>query len=314
MAEEFEPPPVEPGEEPSPEPDDAPADIRNTDWIAQEWTTSCGSPDSPVKLHLAPVATDAEGGGDHAYLGPDDAFEAYSFAVDVAGVTYVDATGNGREEAVFVAHCVPGNFVIETLEVWHLDDVDVLQQLPPAVIYDRTTGYVEEVSAAPGRVRVTTAEPAEGTDSPWIDGGYPVTVVTDHWWDHGDWMQEELSRKTPAAAACSGQADDADEAARCFMDAMASGDREAAARVASAEAIRDLAGADVAEILRDWDVDACEYTGGAELGMDGYRAEWACGWSVQVEEDGWRYAYGLMLGINPHGSSFRVDWIEWWET
>lgn len=321
-ATEPEPQSVEASDEPSPEPEPAPepepepepADIRDTDWVTQEWTTLCGSPDSAVTLRLAPIAGEAEGGGDHGYLGPDDVFDAYSFGVDVAGVTYVDVTGDGREEAAFVAHCVPGNFVIQTVEVWHLDEDDELQQLPPAAFYDRTTGYVEDVSAAAGGLRLETAEPAAGTESPWIDGGYPVTVVTDYQWDAQDWVADEVSRDTPESAGCDGEQEDPELTARCFLEAMASGDRDAAARVASAEAIRDVAGADVDEILRDWHFDACEYVGGEELGIEGYRAEWACGWSEEVDDDGWLYAYGITLGINPYGSSFRVDWIEWWES
>jgi hypothetical protein len=294
-------------------------DIRETDWAELSWTTACGAPDGSLSLRLAPVASQVEGGGDHGYLGPDDdGFEAYSYAVAIADVVYGDVTGDGAEEAVFVAHCVPGNFVIQTIEVWQLVDGEV-QQLPPASEHDRTTGFVDEVETVDGALRLTTSEPISGSEAPWVqDDGYPVTVVTDHRWASAGWLPTEVSRHVVEPAGCGGRPGSPEEAARCLLEALVTSDRDAAARAGSAEAIRELHGSYVDEILQEWEFDGCAPADGYEFGIhapEPLTAEWTCGWSGHAEEEGWAWSFGVVLGINAYGEGeYRVDWVDWWDT
>jgi hypothetical protein len=314
----------EPADEPEEAVESAPVqpettvDIRDIDWAELSWTTTCGAENGSNSLRLAPVAGEVEGGGDHGYLGPDDGFMAHAYAVGIGDVVYGDVTGDGEDEAVFVAHCVPGNFVIQTVEVWRLVDGE-LHQLPPASLHDRTTGFVDAVETVDGALRLTTSEPIPGSETPWVrEDGYPVTVVTDHRWGSADWVATELSRDVEESAGCTARPGSPEEAARCLLEALVAGDRDAAARAGSAEAIRELHGSYVDEILHEWEFGGCAPADGYGFGLhaaEPLTAEWTCGWSGHAEEEGWAWSYGVILGINAYGDAeYRVDWVDWWDT
>jgi hypothetical protein len=184
--------PAEPEPAPKPEPEPELVDLSQVDWAEQLWTTTCAVDgdlvfaDDPLEV-LLEVGDDGERfGWFHAH--PDTPVPRYEIGLDE--VTLGDVTGDGEEDAIFEAACIPGNVVQAGLVVWTLD-AGQLVQLPEVWVRADGPAVVDAFEAAEGALRVATREPAPGAGP---SGDYLVEVMTDWTFDGVTWMAQETAR------------------------------------------------------------------------------------------------------------------------
>jgi hypothetical protein len=254
---------------PEPEPDSDPVDLRTVTWSQQQWITTCvvdddlEVPDEPqgVELATADEGSFERFGWFHAHpQTPVPRFE-----VDLDNPKFIDVTGDGIDEAVFEAACVPGNRVHPVIVVWTVGD-ESLEQLPEVLLWNGTDLELIEFEAHGGALRVMTGETAPGS-SP--TDGYPIKVTTDWNYDERDWNYQELSRQDtrpppepPSASptGCENPNASAQDAALCLVSAVMVGDYETAATAATQAAINEVAEMSEWVELERWEFNGCSET------------------------------------------------------
>ncbi len=184
---------------PEPEPEPEVVDLQAVDWTALRWSTDCTEDGAVGELELTASPWDEPGVVVHD-PDPDDEYPSgmvYSVATDEA--VFGDATGDGSDNAVFIADCFLGNDYLFSVEVWGHGEDGAPQQLPTVLTYSKWDGVISAVEIVDQRLRVHTSEPAPGEEAPHLNG-YAVEVVTDWSLDGASWTPDEVSRldTTPA--------------------------------------------------------------------------------------------------------------------
>ena len=182
-AEEPEPEPeLEPEPEPEPELVEI-IDLRDVDWPEVRWSTGCTEDGLVRRVGLTASPWDEPG----VYVHPADADSETSsgvvYSVTITEVVYGDVTGDGLDNAAFIAECFIGNDYLYAVEVWGHDEAGRLRQLPTVITYSKWDGRIDAVEVADQQLRIHTSEPAAGEEAPHLNG-YAVEMVTD--WAHGD--------------------------------------------------------------------------------------------------------------------------------
>ena len=256
---------LEPAREPAPEVDTAPAvraSVQDVNWARQPWPTTC----TPMGLNEEVQATLSPGSepGIYEYVtahggeGPP-----MTFRVWVDDVVYVDVDGDGEDEAVFKTSCFFGNDFGHYVEAWKLDEAGVPEALPHILAWTKFDGQIDLVENMDGALRITTAEPAEGQETPHLSG-YPVAVVT-HWtFDGAAWVADERSRTTQGVPECAAPNSTPESAVDCLVAAAHTGDSGAALLAATSEVVSTIREAIDNGSFAQWEYDGCN--SGGELG------------------------------------------------
>ncbi len=286
--------------EPEPEPEPEPVGLRELDWTAQSWATTCAVDDN-LDVVNAPadvkLTADADGelfGWFHAHH--DSPVPRYE--VDLDDMTFVDVTGDGEEDALFEGACLPGNVVQPLFVVWTLVD-DEPVQLPEVRLGADRAAVVESFEFLDGVLRVVSSEPAPGS-SP--SEGYPIEVTTAWAFDGAAWSPQEVSRvdnrpppEPPSASIpeCASGDASAQDAALCLVAAANADDYDLAATVASPEAV-----AFVRE-TRGWGPIEWEFNGCSET----------C-WFYEPSPDPAYHGVGIEMGIGTRDGGTIIEWID----
>lgn len=161
------------------------------------WTTDCTEDGAVREVQLEPVAPGHEmlppmrPGG--TQLQDDDdptSVESRRLAVDLSVVARVDlglpGEGAGTQALAVDTTCFLGNGFSHAVEVWGVDEDGWPVQLPPALVYSKTDGYVIDLGDDGDTLLITMRVGAPGDDWPHLNG-YPFIRVSEHRFDGIRW-------------------------------------------------------------------------------------------------------------------------------
>lgn len=286
--------------EPEPEAEPEFVDLRELDWAEQVWATTCAIDDdfeladSPLQVRLEADTAGESFGWFHAH--PEAPVPRYE--VDIAEVTYRDITGDGTDEAVFQAACIPGNVVQPIFVVWAIVD-EQPEQLPEVRLGSDRPVLVDSFDAFEGTLRVFSREPAPGSAP---SDGHPIEVTTDWTFDGTGWSPQEISRvdtrpppEPPSATPteCAAGNASAQDAALCLVAAANADDYALAATVASPEAIEFV------RETRAWGPIEWEFNGCSET----------C-WFYEPSRNPEYHGVGIEMWIGRRDGGIIIEWID----
>ena len=284
-----------------PERDDPdPVDLGEVDWSARPWATSCAVdddldfPDDPVEVVLEP--TDVTDGFAWGYAHPETPVPWFS--VDLDAMLRADVTGDGDDDALFRAECIPGNTAQPMLVGWTIEDGQLVQ-LPEIRMGSDRAVVLDGYEVVEGAIRTETREPAPGTPP---SDGYLIEVTTDWTFDGDAWSSQERSRvdtrpppDPPSAAlpGCENPNASARDAALCLVAAANAEHYELAATVASPSVVEFV------RETRGWGPIEWEFNGCSET----------C-WFYSPSSDPQYHGVGIEMGIGTRDDGTIIEWIE----
>jgi hypothetical protein len=92
----------------------------------------------------------------------------------------------GTEALAVDTSCFLGNGSVHAVEVWGVDEDGWPVQLPPALTYSKTDGYVTDLGSEGDALLVTMRVGAPGDGWPHLNG-YPFVRVSEHRFDGTRW-------------------------------------------------------------------------------------------------------------------------------
>jgi hypothetical protein len=163
------------------------------------WTTDCTEDGEVRKVQL-------DRSGQEAGMGPpmrpdgrqlyyrDDPTQLYRMLliVDLSVVAGVDLDGSGGLALAVDTSCFLGNGFSNAVEVWDLDEEGWPVQLPPALVYSKSDGYVIDLGSDGDALIITMRVGVPGDQWPHLNG-YPYVRVSAHRFDGVRWSMNVRS-------------------------------------------------------------------------------------------------------------------------
>ena len=190
-APEPAPQPPTPGPAPEPEPREGDPPQLVVDALPElEWRTDCNRDVERRAVTLSP-AEEGEtippmrpGGPQFEHVDDPTRADSMRFTVDLSVVA--ELTLGGVPALAVDTSCFLGNGFMFAVEVWSVDEDGWPVQLPPAVEYSKTDGYVIDLAGEGDVLVVTMRVGAPGQTHPHLDG-YPFVRITEHRFDGSRW-------------------------------------------------------------------------------------------------------------------------------
>lgn len=160
---------------------------------AQEWRTECTRKGEWSTVELSePVAKYflddpiVAGGRMLQYVAEPEEIAARTLSVDLSLIARMDLDGDRAHEVAVHTHCFLGNGSIQTIEVWGVDRQGLPVQLPPALSFSKSDGYVLDMTGDGDALVITMQVGAPGDMWPHLNG-YPFVRITEHRFDGVKW-------------------------------------------------------------------------------------------------------------------------------
>ena len=155
-----------------------------------DWRTDC-NPDFERRAVTLSPAEEGEtippmrpGGPQLEHVEDPTRADSMRFTVDLSVVA--ELTVGGAPALAVDTSCFLGNGFMFAVEVWSVDEEGWPVQLPPAVEYSKTVGYVTDLAGEGDVLVVTMRVGAPGQTHPHLDG-YPYVRITEHRFDGERW-------------------------------------------------------------------------------------------------------------------------------
>jgi hypothetical protein len=161
------------------------------------WTTDCTEDGSVREVQLERGDPDGGAfpsmrpGGEQLHY-RDDPSSPFRMllTVDLSVVARVDlglpGEGAGTQALAVDTSCFLGNGFSHAVEVWGVDEDGWPVQLPPALVYSKSDGYVIDLGDDGDTLIITMRVGAPGDDWPHLNG-YPFIRVSEHSFDGARW-------------------------------------------------------------------------------------------------------------------------------